>query len=79
MFQEELNHSTLSWGMEITDVKLSDIKTLKKAEDQTQNLIKNLSNPAITAELFRSLTTCKDYMEMQVNINLFIKILCINQ
>src|SRR5690242_14132852 len=55
-FQEELNVSTFSWGMEITEVELSDIKIIKEAEQPGAGLIKMLSQPQVAGQLFQQFT-----------------------
>lgn len=61
----ELNQSTQTWGMEITEVHFSDIKTIKKGEEPNANIVKNLSNPESAKEIVRTLVSCKDFMELQ--------------
>ena len=49
---DELNSATFAWGMEITEVELSDIKTIKEAENNAENVIKALSRPEVAGQIF---------------------------
>lgn len=52
-FKDQLNALTLSWGMEVTNVELSDLKIMKQPEMHAAGVFRTLCQPHVASSLLQ--------------------------